>query len=66
MISKSLCNAVNGEDFLNVESLQYDLKVLQIATNMFSDENKLGEGGFGGVYKVMQKFHTSSVHKYFV
>ncbi|KNA15870.1 hypothetical protein SOVF_094330 isoform B [Spinacia oleracea] len=42
---------INGEDFLNVESLQYDLKVLQIATNMFSDENKLGEGGFGGVYK---------------
>ncbi|XP_021719625.1 cysteine-rich receptor-like protein kinase 25 [Chenopodium quinoa] len=41
----------NGEEFPNVESLQYDLKLLQIATNNFSDDNKLGEGGFGGVYK---------------
>ena len=41
-----------GEDFSNVESLQYDLATLQSATNNFSDENKLGEGGFGGVYKV--------------
>ncbi|KAL2926422.1 Cysteine-rich receptor-like protein kinase 25 [Bienertia sinuspersici] len=42
---------VVGEDFTTVESLQYDLETLQSATNSFSDENKLGEGGFGGVYK---------------
>lgn len=40
-----------GEDFTKVESLQYDLLTLQTATNNFSDENKLGEGGFGGVFK---------------
>ncbi|KAL2931627.1 Cysteine-rich receptor-like protein kinase 10 [Bienertia sinuspersici] len=40
-----------GEDFTNAESLQYDLATLQCATNNFSSENKLGEGGFGGVYK---------------
>ncbi|KAL2931594.1 Cysteine-rich receptor-like protein kinase 10 [Bienertia sinuspersici] len=40
-----------GEDLTRVESLQYDLATLEVATNKFSDENKLGEGGFGGVYK---------------
>ncbi|CAO2842617.1 unnamed protein product [Amaranthus hypochondriacus] len=42
-----------GEDFAAVESLQYDLALLQSATNNFSNENKLGEGGFGCVYKGM-------------
>lgn len=40
-----------GEDFTRVESLQYDLGTLQSATNNFSDDHKLGEGGFGVVYK---------------
>ncbi|CAN6341570.1 unnamed protein product [Urochloa humidicola] len=33
------------------EPLQYDLSTLQVATNNFSEENKLGTGGFGPVYK---------------
>ncbi|XP_019106728.2 cysteine-rich receptor-like protein kinase 10 [Beta vulgaris subsp. vulgaris] len=41
----------NGEELITVESLQYGLSTLQVATNNFSDENKLGEGGFGSVYK---------------
>ncbi|KAG6515123.1 hypothetical protein ZIOFF_025508 [Zingiber officinale] len=28
-----------------------DLAIIKVATNNFSDENKLGEGGFGPVYK---------------
>ncbi|XP_028107449.1 cysteine-rich receptor-like protein kinase 10 isoform X1 [Camellia sinensis] len=34
-----------------VESLQYDFGTIQAATNNFSDDNKIGEGGFGHVYK---------------
>ncbi|CDP11356.1 unnamed protein product [Coffea canephora] len=33
------------------ESLQYSLTEIQIATNNFSVDNKIGEGGFGRVYK---------------
>lgn len=43
---------IEDEDFTTVESLQFDLATLQSATNNFSMENKLGEGGFGSVYKV--------------
>ncbi|GMH19485.1 hypothetical protein Nepgr_021326 [Nepenthes gracilis] len=31
--------------------LEYDLSTLQIATDNFSDKNKIGKGGFGVVYK---------------
>lgn len=31
---------------------QFDLVMITKATNNFSLENKLGEGGFGSVYKV--------------
>lgn len=30
----------------------FDLTTIAAATNNFSDANKLGEGGFGSVYKV--------------
>ncbi|KAH6831355.1 cysteine-rich RLK protein 29 [Perilla frutescens var. hirtella] len=33
------------------ESLQYAFSTIKTATNDFSDDNKLGEGGFGSVYK---------------
>lgn len=35
-----------------VESLQFDFGTIEAATNKFSADNKLGEGGFGEVYKV--------------
>ncbi|WJX21078.1 hypothetical protein P8452_10551 [Trifolium repens] len=38
-------------DISTVESLRFDLSTLEEATNKFSDTNKLGEGGFGEVYK---------------
>ncbi|KAI9186169.1 hypothetical protein LWI28_014333 [Acer negundo] len=34
-----------------VESLQFDFNTIIVATNNFSIDNKLGEGGFGVVYK---------------
>ncbi|KAJ8466899.1 hypothetical protein OPV22_029451 [Ensete ventricosum] len=39
------------EKITSVESLLFDLSTLRTATCNFSDENKLGEGGFGAVYK---------------
>lgn len=31
----------------------FDLQILQVATNFFSEMNQLGHGGFGPVYKVL-------------
>ncbi|PIA58499.1 hypothetical protein AQUCO_00500441v1, partial [Aquilegia coerulea] len=39
------------DDLKTEETLQYDLNTIRTATNDFSDANKLGEGGFGAVYK---------------
>ncbi|KAF3784795.1 Inactive protein kinase [Nymphaea thermarum] len=39
------------EDERNDELPQYSLKAVQVATNNFSEENKLGRGGFGPVHK---------------
>ena len=36
------------------ESLLYDLSIVRNATDNFSESNKLGEGGFGVVYKVIR------------
>lgn len=35
-----------------LDSLQFDLHTIRTATNNFAIDNKLGEGGFGEVYKV--------------
>lgn len=48
------------EDISTEDSLLYDFNQLQAATNNFSDRNKLGEGGFGAVYKVMKWIHEFS------
>lgn len=39
-------------DLATTESLMFELGTLEAATNNFSLNNKLGEGGFGSVYKV--------------
>ncbi|TVU01635.1 hypothetical protein EJB05_52908, partial [Eragrostis curvula] len=41
----------DDEEMRSPESLLYDLSTLRAATDNFSEENKLGEGGFGPVYK---------------
>ena len=38
----------------------FGFSIVEIATNNFSDENKLGEGGFGPVYKVVLLAHHLS------
>ncbi|CAA3023230.1 G-type lectin S-receptor-like serine/threonine-protein kinase B120 [Olea europaea var. sylvestris] len=48
--------ATNGEDAVDdgaeeSSDLFFSLQTLQIATNFFSDLNRLGHGGFGPVYK---------------
>ncbi|QCD79183.1 interleukin-1 receptor-associated kinase 4 [Vigna unguiculata] len=41
-----------GEEIsTELNSLQFELSTIQEATNKFSDDNKIGEGGFGAVYK---------------
>ncbi|KAL9659517.1 hypothetical protein QQ045_024323 [Rhodiola kirilowii] len=35
----------------DTESLLFDFGTIKSATNNFSDDNKLGQGGFGSVYK---------------
>ncbi|KAK4492797.1 hypothetical protein RD792_000119 [Penstemon davidsonii] len=41
----------NADEISNVEYLQYDFGKIRDATNDFSEANKLGQGGFGVVYK---------------
>ena len=47
----SSCEDVDDE-IQSVESLQFDFTTIRVATDDFSEANKLGQGGFGAVYKV--------------
>jgi hypothetical protein len=40
------------DEIRSVEFLQLDFGTIKVATDDFSDANKLGQGGFGVVYKV--------------
>ena len=40
------------DEIRSAESLQFHFDTIRGATNNFSDANKLGQGGFGAVYKV--------------
>ncbi|KAI4305249.1 hypothetical protein L6164_028626 [Bauhinia variegata] len=40
-----------GDESATVESLQFNLGIIEAATNKFSQENMIGKGGFGEVYK---------------
>jgi len=45
-------------DISTTDSLVYDFKTIEAATNKFSTSNKLGEGGFGAVYKVTRSLFS--------
>ncbi|CAL5410979.1 unnamed protein product [Camellia sinensis] len=50
---KSSGEATENEDSTpSIESLQFDFGTIRDATDNFFDVNKLGEGGFGPVYKI--------------
>ncbi|KAL2320043.1 hypothetical protein Fmac_029012 [Flemingia macrophylla] len=40
-----------GQEGVALEALQFKLVVIKVATNNFSNENSIGRGGFGEVYK---------------
>lgn len=50
--SESLASYDGMEESKHAEITIFDLTTITNATDQFSDANKLGEGGFGSVYKV--------------
>ncbi|XP_019452497.1 PREDICTED: cysteine-rich receptor-like protein kinase 10 [Lupinus angustifolius] len=48
---KTLLKENFGDEGAALESLQFNLATIEVATKKFSNENKIGKGGFGEVYK---------------
>ncbi|CAM0144793.1 unnamed protein product [Urochloa decumbens] len=46
-----LIDSTNSEDIRSIDSLIIDLAILRATTENFDEGKKLGEGGFGAVYK---------------
>lgn len=58
-----MMDAVNVEDIESFESIFIGLSILRSATSNFDEKNKLGEGGFGVVYKVnLTFFGNCTIH----
>lgn len=56
---------IGGEDDDEDQMVDLRLSEIVVATNDFSDENKLGEGGFGSVYKVKKLlFYFYSIYDF--
>ena len=44
--------AEEEDEIKPIDSLQFNFNTIRLATNNFNIANKLGQGGFGSVYKV--------------
>lgn len=55
-------NANNNEESRNIELKFFDLGTVINATNNFSPAKKLGQGGYGPVYKVIYFLRVFSVY----
>ena len=54
--------AADDDDIISLESLQIDVKTIEAATDQFSETKKIGQGGFGVVYKVdLSSDHISMI-----
>ncbi|KAK4267935.1 hypothetical protein QN277_024653 [Acacia crassicarpa] len=49
--SKSTIETKDDDEIAPIESLQFNFNTIRLATDNFSVANKLGQGGFGSVYK---------------
>ncbi|KAK7374132.1 hypothetical protein VNO80_07558 [Phaseolus coccineus] len=49
-----------GQESSTIESLQFNLPIIEAATSNFSQENKIGKGGFGEVYKVWRNWRDET------
>lgn len=52
----------NDDEIRPSETLQLDFSTIMTATNNFSDANRLGQGGFGPVYKVNITLSQKDAH----
>lgn len=46
------CGVV-GFEITTLDSLQFDFATIEVATNKFSQDRRIGKGGYGEVFKVI-------------
>ncbi|RXH86013.1 hypothetical protein DVH24_017066 [Malus domestica] len=53
MLQSNLHPGEDADEIGSAESLQFNFDTIRVATDDFSEANKLGQGGFGSVYKIV-------------